>query len=498
LSCKMEQTRNIDVKKQRNLTITETFHLCVKGISHRMLRSVLTLVVVVLAVAFFMFLLSENSFVAATAKGVGSEVSKQRFAATLLDRMFNAPTSLVLCQRLGNAFLSSQERLDEFAAVAHYEAKSVKTLAEMCSREQMYLRFFDKMPVGKRIVLVGKSRGRQILEVLADPKERVAFTDKIKPMPDVSVPGGVAGFSVFLDSFPAYGKELQTFTAAWTNSVGAYSQACNKMTGGDSIDVWLGGANAEQLKEWQALAATYGFKLTQDQIELVHKQLKLAMRKQDIAQILSAADKQELWLKVFQDRTRTPMDDKMLRLDDARVVPLFDGKFDRGQLAEIPAAMLYENRLTKLEHRLAGRVETTGNEQTLSGRQIFLLIISFVVCMVGIANAMLMSITERFREIATMKCLGATDRYVLVQFMMEAALQGIVGGVFGMIIGFIIALMKNTAGYGLYVFAYWPGPQLAVNAAISLVVGVLLAVLASIYPSWAASRMAPMEAMRIE
>jgi len=129
---------------------------------------------------------------------------------------------------------------------------------------------------------------------------------------------------------------------------------------------------------------------------------------------------------------------------------------------------------------------------------VFLLFISFIVCMVGIANAMLMSITERFREIATMKCLGGTDRYILIQFMMEAALQGLVGGILGMIIGFVIVLVKNAGSFGSYLFTYWPGQDIIINGAVSVAAGIVLAVLASVYPSWAASRMVPMEAMRVE
>ena len=134
----------------------------------------------------------------------------------------------------------------------------------------------------------------------------------------------------------------------------------------------------------------------------------------------------------------------------------------------------------------------------LSPLQFFLLAISFLVCMVGITNAMLMSITERFREIATMKCLGATDTYILMQFMMEAAMQGFVGGILGVVIGFVIAALRSWTNFNFYLFEYWPGGDMAVCSLVSLLAGVLLAMLASIVPSWIASRMAPMDAMRVE
>ena len=134
----------------------------------------------------------------------------------------------------------------------------------------------------------------------------------------------------------------------------------------------------------------------------------------------------------------------------------------------------------------------------LTGRQIFLLCISFLVCRVGIANAMLMAITERFREIATMKCLGATDGYILSQFMLEAALQGFFGGLLGAVVGFVIATARSGLAYGAHLWRYFPAGEVALCFVFSLAAGVLLSALASMQPSWSASRMAPMEAMRVE
>ena len=68
----------------------------------------------------------------------------------------------------------------------------------------------------------------------------------------------------------------------------------------------------------------------------------------------------------------------------------------------------------------------------------------------------------------------------------------------GVVLSFAIAFLRDVGICGGYLFTYWPGVALLLSAAFSLVVGVLLAVLASVQPSWSASRMAPMEAMRIE
>ena len=118
--------------------------------------------------------------------------------------------------------------------------------------------------------------------------------------------------------------------------------------------------------------------------------------------------------------------------------------------------------------------------------------------MVGIANAMLMSVTDRFREIATMKCLGATDGYIMTNFILESCLQGTGGGIIGTLLGFLLGTLRSLWSYGWIATEHLPVGLITVTAGISLVVGVILSALAAVYPAWIAARLAPMEAMRIE
>jgi len=107
-------------------------------------------------------------------------------------------------------------------------------------------------------------------------------------------------------------------------------------------------------------------------------------------------------------------------------------------------------------------------------------------------------VTERFREIATMKCLGATDGFIMVNFMLESAVQGVAGGVVGSLLGLILGTLLSWKAYGLMSLAHLPIGDVALAAGISLVLGVVLSILAAVYPAWVAARLAPMEAMRIE
>jgi len=494
----MLENRPIDVRKQTNLPLARTFDLCVKGISHRLLRSVLTLAVVILAVAFFMFLLSENALIGATAKGVGKENADQLLATRLLSRLFNAPTSVTLSRRLSEELHACNLPTEEYARVTGWTPARVQRLAEQCAWEQSYLKFFDFIPVGKRTILVNKLKGREIFRRLAIPAEYEAFTAGLKPMLDLNLPGGLPAFSVYLKAYGDYEQELTTFTAAWGSAVAAMTKATASLTGNSAVELWLCGASPAQLRAWTDLATGLGFDLNSTLVDRMRDQLRLGRLKEDIAQKLGTPETRAQWRTAFADPRQLSTQDKLLRLDDARVVDLLDGAYTRQQLAEVAAQARYQGRLSQYAAKLSGVMDPDAGDNALSARQAFLLFISFLVCMVGIANAMLMSITERFREIATMKCLGATDRYILIQFMLEAGLQGVVGGTLGMLIGFAIALVKDTLAFRSYVFAYWPMGSVLLGVAISMAAGVFLAMLASIYPAWAASRMQPMEAMRVE
>ncbi|MFP4029071.1 MAG: ABC transporter permease [Candidatus Brocadiia bacterium] len=145
---------------------------------------------------------------------------------------------------------------------------------------------------------------------------------------------------------------------------------------------------------------------------------------------------------------------------------------------------------------------------TMAKRNLWLVSLSLLVCIVGITNAMLMSVTERFREIGTMKCLGALDSFVVRLFLIESSFQGAVGSIAGAIIGLTLALVRGLFSFHVQDPAtgksYWllirhfPGTQILFWVGISVVVGVILSVVAAIYPAYRAAKMEPVEAMRTE
>jgi ABC-type antimicrobial peptide transport system permease subunit len=130
-------------------------------------------------------------------------------------------------------------------------------------------------------------------------------------------------------------------------------------------------------------------------------------------------------------------------------------------------------------------------------RTIWIGVISLLVTVIGISNAMLMSVTERFREIGTMKCLGALSSFVTQMFVLEASILGLVGGIAGAIGGAIFAVVVYAITYGgALVFASLPVLSVLLYGVFSVVAGVVLSIIAALYPARVAAAMVPATALR--
>ncbi len=157
------------------------------------------------------------------------------------------------------------------------------------------------------------------------------------------------------------------------------------------------------------------------------------------------------------------------------------------------------DRFTKLARVLTAEEQEklAANKRKEKFRAIWIGIISLLVTVIGIANAMLMSVTERFREIGTMKCLGALSSFVTQMFVLEASLMGLVGGIVGAVAGALFAIVIYTFTYGAsLVFGSLPLLSVLTFAGCSVVAGVILSVIAALYPARVAAAMVPATALR--
>ena len=137
-------------------------------------------------------------------------------------------------------------------------------------------------------------------------------------------------------------------------------------------------------------------------------------------------------------------------------------------------------------------------ETGISTKDKWLIIMSLIVCVVGITNAMLMSVTERFREIGTMKCLGALDHFVVILFLLESGFQGFAGALIGALIGLVASLLMSFANFGLDMFMDFPLLRILLWLIGGCFLGMVLAVLGAAFPAWSAAKLPPAEAMRTD
>ena len=134
----------------------------------------------------------------------------------------------------------------------------------------------------------------------------------------------------------------------------------------------------------------------------------------------------------------------------------------------------------------------------LKAKDYWLISLALLVCFVGIVNAMLMSVTERFREIGTMKCLGALDSFIVKLFLLESVFQGALGTAMGIFVGALLSVIRAWWLYGAAVFSFFPWGGFLLCIVLAQGVGTVLSIVASVFPARAAARMQPVDALRAE
>jgi putative ABC transport system permease protein len=118
-------------------------------------------------------------------------------------------------------------------------------------------------------------------------------------------------------------------------------------------------------------------------------------------------------------------------------------------------------------------------------------LITLLGAAIGLMNIMLVSVTERTREVGISKALGATRMNILVQFLCEAVVISLLGGIFGILLGVLIGNLVTVFMGGNFIF-----PWLWIS--IALVVCTVVGLVSGLYPALKAARLDPIESLRYE
>ncbi|MFY9807084.1 MAG: ABC transporter permease [Pseudonocardiaceae bacterium] len=186
------------------------------------------------------------------------------------------------------------------------------------------------------------------------------------------------------------------------------------------------------------------------------------------------------------------------------------------QQAKVPAAMREATSILDARHHITDparkdfQVQSLGHRLTTFNQIVGIITvftpavaaISLLVGAIGVLNIMLVSVTERTREIGIRKAIGATSRAILEQFLIEAVVLAVLGGLVGVGVGIglstLVRLVAPVLDPASGIFAGFAPVVSALPILISLGISVAIGLVAGGYPAYRAARLLPIQALRYQ
>lgn len=490
--------KTLPIRPQPRLGLVQTIRITLNGIRYRLFRSSVTMIVVTVAIAFMMNILTEGILKRSTVRSSREAIRDMRIVSEWTSRLTVAGSLEDILLELAQASPGGPA-YRRIRSLGSFTQDTIAAFHRQAKNAAPYLRFFEKLDYGTRRVLVGGAEGTGVFDRLGKPKHLNQLRSELEGLKAISFPASIEEFETFLASWPQIKERARRVRAGWREGV-------------HRIRDYLG--ERDVLQALRETDGRFGDVIRQAGFELdpslaavlAHQAIEAADRRSveeslghpEIRQFVAArrdilpgeVNVALLWEEIGdgpQAAERYLREAEKARVSSAGLSPQ--------RIVELAEMRDKEDALLKAER--AG-TEIGSGPLGIGERTGWLILISIVVCIVGIANVMLIAVTERFREIATLKCLGALDGFIMLSFVMEAGLLGSAGAAIGSVLGSLIGFGRMLATFGSLVVSSFPLLHMLQAMGASVAVGVVLAALASVYPSYRAAKLPPMEAMRIE
>lgn len=489
--------KTIDVQKQPVLSPGRVLQIAVTGVKYRLFRAIVTVAVIVVAMAFLMNILTESLIKRSVAESVRDQIAELHRVDRWIARLSVPQSGEAIVQALA-ASADDITVLEELVIFSGYTANELRALQPLAEAAVTYLTFFNELNYGRRRVLVGPVESIRVFDRLQEERHRHTFSTNLAEMRTVRFPATQNEFFDFLDEWSALDDFVKATREGQANAISRIDKTLEGRTITEALrDV--DSAFGEQVRAAGfALSPETAAALVRDVEQLDYTlMIEGTINQAGVRQAVAAVR------DVLPGDVTTSMIWTMLRQPDRAawfLEVMRDNELDTRsltpeRLSELAIARAHTRLLLVAERQT---MDAGGGFLGIGTRMTWLAMVSMLVCAVGIANAMLMSVTERFREIATLKCLGALDAFIMSVFLIEAGLLGIIGGIGGALAGFVLATLRMGFTFQSLLWPALPWADIGVAAVIAVVVGMFLAAVSAVYPSFRAARLAPMEAMRIE
>jgi len=490
--------KQIALANQPWLGVKQTIRITVNGIRYRFFRASVTVAVIAVALAFLMNILSESIIKRSVARNTRNRINQMRLVYLWSTRL-TTPGSLesVLTEvaeaQIGSDEYLEMERLGRFtpAQMAEFHCQARKGLA--------YIRFFADLDYGKRRNLVHTASGVEIFERLSTQAGMKQFKTSLAQIKSIRFVSTQDELEQFLTAWPELKIKIRRVLEGRQKAIATVNAA---LAGRSILE-----ALADSTGDFGRTIREAGFVFDAKTVApLVAVQ---ARRQMDVMRLEKSIKHRAICQLIAQQADVLPSDVNAMTMWNLLESPKFaDAYLQKMKESRLDVSGLRPEYLVELAKARKERAALLRAEQLtmdtgdglmgIGERLTWLLFVSMLVCGIGICNAMLMAVTERFTEIATMKCLGALDGFIMITFVLESMFLGIIGGVIGAVVGALIGSARMLATFGIGFLGAVPVLELLIGMMVSVVIGIILAALAAVLPSIKAARLAPMEAMRIE